>query len=250
MQPFGARLRSFDGQGLQAVAEEVVAFVFRLFGALADAFAGGADEEREMVALAALARQNIIAEAEKVMDRMLSNAKIAVMGKHPLSDFLSPSGEGNKFTDIETEILNVIQSQVRANNYGMEVVFLGIKKLGLPENVTASVFERMQSERKVLVEKSQTDGERDAQIIRSEADRNANELLAKADSEATQIRGKGEAEAAKSLKAFQENPELANFLFSLSALENSLKEKSTLIFDQHTPPFDLFGGASTNLLKK
>jgi len=191
-----------------------------------------------------------IAEAERVMDRMLSNAKIAVMGKHPLSDFLSPSGEGNKFTEIEGEILNVIQAQVRANNYGLEVVFLGIKKLGLPENVTASVFERMQSERKVLVEKSQTDGERDAQIIRSEADRNANELLAKADSEATQIRGKGEAEAAKSLKAFQENPELANFLFSLSALENSLKEKSTLIFDQHTPPFDLFGGASTNLLKK
>ena len=30
-----------------------------------------------------------IAEAEKVMERMLSNAKAAVIGKHPLFDFLS-----------------------------------------------------------------------------------------------------------------------------------------------------------------
>ena len=55
-----------------------------------------------------------------------------------------------------------------------------------------------------------------------------------------------EAEAAKSLKIFQQNPELASFIFRLSALEDSLKEKSTLIFDQHTPPFDLFRGVSTN----
>jgi membrane protease subunit HflC len=191
-----------------------------------------------------------IAEAEKVMDRMLSNAKTAVMGKHPLSEFLAPAGEGNKFTDIENEVLNVIQSQVRANNYGLEVVFLGIKKLGLPENVTSSVFERMQSERKVLVEKSEQEGNKEAQIIRSEAELKAAQMLANADGQATEIRGKGEAEAAKYLAVFQQNPELANFIFKLTALEGSLKDKSTLIFDQHTPPFDLFSGMSTNLLQK
>src|SRR3974377_1807966 len=58
-----------------------------------------------------------IAEAEKVMDRMLSNAKAAVMGKHPLVEFLSPTPEANKFVDIEKEILTVMQNQVRANNY-------------------------------------------------------------------------------------------------------------------------------------
>ena len=63
-------------------------------------------------------------------------------------------------------------------------------------------------------------------------------------------RAKGEAEAAKSLAVFQQNPELASFIFRLTALEGSLKERSTLIFDQHTPPFDLFRGVSTNLLNK
>jgi membrane protease subunit HflC len=107
----------------------------------------------------------------------------------------------------------------------------------------------MQSERKVLAERSQAEGEAEAQKIHSEADRKAQELLANAESEATQVRGKGEAEAAKSLAVFQQNPELANFIFRLSALEGSLKDRSTLIFDQRTPPFDLFRGVSTNLFK-
>jgi len=103
---------------------------------------------------------------------------------------------------------------------------------------------------KMLADRSQYEGEAEAQKIRSEADRRAAELLADAEGQATQIRGKGEAEAAKSLAAFQENPELANFIFRLNALENSLKERSVLIFDQNTPPFDLFRGVSTNLLTR
>ena len=103
-----------------------------------------------------------IAEAEKTLDRMLGNAKAAVVGKHPLADFLSPVGEGNKFLNIEKEILGIVQSQVQANSYGLEIVFLGVKKLGLPENVTQQVFERMQSERKVLAERSQAEGEAEA----------------------------------------------------------------------------------------
>jgi membrane protease subunit HflC len=191
-----------------------------------------------------------IAEAEKVLQGLLSNAKSAVVGQHPLSDFVSANPEANKFTAIENEILAALQSQVRLNNYGLQIEFLGLKKLGLPESVTQSVFEQMTSERKVLADKLQSEGETEAQNIRSDAERRAAELVISAESEATQIRGKGEAEAAKSLTIFQQNPELANFIFRLNALEASLKERSTLIFDQRTPPFDLFGGISTNLFRK
>ncbi len=128
-------------------------------------------------------------------------------------------------------------------------MFLGIKKLGLPETVTQSVFERMTSERQVLVSKSQFEGEAEAQKIRSEADRKAAEMLSEAESKATQIRATGEAQAAESLKVFQQNPELANFIFRLNALEGTLKDRSTLILDQQTAPFDLLGTTSTNLVK-
>jgi membrane protease subunit HflC len=192
---------------------------------------------------------NPIATAESLLDQWLGNTKTAVVGKHPLSDFISTTDNGASFVAIEKEILEAIQSQLRTNNLGLQIEFLGIKRLQLPENVTQSVFERMTSERKVLADQFQYEGEAEAQRIRSGADRKAAELLANAGGEATKIKGKGVAEAAKSLAVFEQNPELASFLFRLSALEDSLKERSILIFDQNTPPFDLFG-ASTNLLHK
>ena len=193
---------------------------------------------------------NPILAAETLLDQWLGNAKTAVVGKHPLSDFVSTSDNGAAFVAIEKEILEGIQSQIRTNNLGLQVEFLGIKRLQLPESVSQSVFDRMTSERKVLADRFQYEGEAEAQRIRSDAERKAAELLANAESQATRIKGIGEAEAAKSLAVFQQNPDLASFIFRLNALESSLKERSVLIFDQQTPPFDLFRGASTNLLKK
>jgi modulator of FtsH protease HflC len=182
-----------------------------------------------------------VAEAEKVLGGLVRSAKTATVGKHALTDFVSVNG-GTNFIAIENEMLAAIQSQVRDNNYGIEIEFLGIKKLGFPESVTQDVFNQMTSERQVLIEQLQREGEARAQIIRSDAERRAAEMLAVARGQATEIRGKGEAEAVKALAVFQQNPELASFLFRLSALEESLKERSTLIFDQQTPPFDLFRG--------
>jgi membrane protease subunit HflC len=193
---------------------------------------------------------NPIATAESLLDQWLGNTKTAVVGKHPLSDFISTTDNGASFVAIEKEILASIQAQLRTNNLGLEIQFLGIKRLQLPESVTQSVFERMTSERKVLADRSQYEGEAEAQRIRSDAERKAAEVLANAEGQATEIKGKGEAQAAKSLAVFQQNPELASFIFRLTALEGALKEHSILIFDQHTPPFDLFRGVSTNLLNK
>jgi membrane protease subunit HflC len=190
---------------------------------------------------------NPIAAAEALLDQWLGNAKTAVVGRHPLADFVSTSDNGAAFLGIENEILEAIQSQIRTNNLGLEVSFLGLKRLQLPESVSQSVFDRMTSERKVLADRFQYEGEAEAQRIRSDAERKAAELLANAEALATQIRGKGEAEAAKSLAVFERKPELASFIFRLNALEGSLKERSILIFDQRTPPFDLFQGSWTNL---
>jgi len=191
-----------------------------------------------------------IAEAERQLEQLLGNAKSAVIGKHPLSDFISATDNGTNFVAIENEILTTLQSQVLANNYGLGIEFLGLKKLQLPPNVSQSVFDRMTSERKVLADQLQYEGEAEAQKIRSDAERKAAEMLSSAEAQATQIKGLGEAQAAKSLAVFQQNPELASFLFRLNALEGALKERSILVFDQHTPPFDLFRGVSTNWLTK
>jgi hypothetical protein len=43
----------------------------------------------------------------------------------------------------------------------------------------------------------------------------------------------------------QQNPELANLIMKLNALEQMLKEKTTLILDQSTPPLDLLEATKT-----
>jgi membrane protease subunit HflC len=188
-----------------------------------------------------------IAEAEKALKPLIRSAKRAIVGQHPLADFVSTDPSQLKFEAIEQQILKVVQDQVNEKNYGIKMEFLGIKKLGFPDAVTQEVFKRMTAERAVLSSKTQYEGESEASKIRSAADAKSAEIVNNANAEATRIVGEGYAEAAKSFVVFQQNPDLANFLLSLNALELSLKDRATLIFDQHSQPFNLFQGYSTNL---
>jgi membrane protease subunit HflC len=184
--------------------------------------------------------------AQNMLESMLRSAKSAVVGKHPLADFVNADAKQLKFDTIENEIEQAVQSQLQTNNCGIGIAFLGIKKLGLPPNVTETVFQRMTSERQILISQFQYEGEAEAQKIKSAADRQAAETIANADAAATRIRGEGEAAAARVLPVFQQNPELANFLLRISALQQSLNQRATLIFDERTPPFDLFQHLPTN----
>lgn len=188
-------------------------------------------------------------KAEERLGEMLRSAQTAVVGKHPLSDFVSANG--SQFGAIEKAVLDAVQGQLKANNYGIEAQFVGIKKLGLPESVTQTVFERMKSERAVLSSRLESEGQAEADKIKAKANSDAAKTLAAAESEATRIRAEGQKAAAAVYPTFQQNPELANFLLQLDALEASLKERSTLVFDANTPPFNLLrSGSTTNLLKK
>jgi membrane protease subunit HflC len=187
-----------------------------------------------------------IPAVEQQLATLVSTPKSAIIGKHPLSDLVSATAGGSHFTAIENEILASVQSQLQTNNYGISIEFLGFKKIGLPETTTDKVFGRMTEERNKLVSAVQYEGESQAKIIRSDADLRASKTMSAAQGVALKIQGEGQTEAAKYLGVFQQNPELASFLFRLNALEDSLKDKSTLIFDQHTEPFTLFNGAITN----
>jgi membrane protease subunit HflC len=192
---------------------------------------------------------NSIAEAERNLQERLGNVKMAIVGNHALSDFISTRDNSTNLLSIEQEMLQAIQTQISTNNWGLEVEFLGIKRLQLPESVSKTVFDRMQAERKVLADTSKYEGEKEAGKIRSEADANAAIMLSDADRQATQIRGEGEAKAAESLTVFNQNTDLAKFLLELDALGVSLKDHTTLVLDANTIPYGLLNGVSTNLLK-
>src|SRR2546423_6178896 len=179
------------------------------------------------------------ARAEESLEGLVRNAYSGVVGKHPFSQFISTDEKQLKFVEIEQEMLQRIQADVQANHYGLEVKFLGIKKLGLPESVTELVFDRMRSERSLLEGKIRDEGTRLAEEIRSRANLESARMLADADAEATRIRGLGQSKAAESLKVFEQEPDFANFLQNLDALEMLTKERTTLLLDQNTSPFNL-----------
>jgi membrane protease subunit HflC len=139
-----------------------------------------------------------------------------------------------------------VQFELKTNNYGIQLEFLGFKKIGLPESVTQTVFDRMKSERQVLISLAENTGKSEAQKIQSAADAEALKTIASAQATATRIRGEGEAAAAKTLPIFEQNPELAVFLLRIEAIKQSLNQRSTLFFDERIMPFDLFRNLPTN----
>jgi modulator of FtsH protease HflC len=178
------------------------------------------------------------AAAHPTLEALVRGAKNAVVGQHPFSHFVSTNPEELQVARIEREMLERIQGPA-LNNYGIEIQFLGIKKLGLPESVTQKVFDRMTAERQSEVDRLQGQGEAEAKKIRTDADGQHDRILARASAIATEIKGQAEAEASRSYAVFEQDPELAILIYKLRALEEASKQNATFFLDTRTSPFDL-----------
>ncbi|MBN8247854.1 MAG: protease modulator HflC [Verrucomicrobia bacterium] len=179
-------------------------------------------------------------KAEEALENLVRNAKNGVIGRYKFSDLISTDPKQVKVAQIEADMLKEIQTTAQVT--GLNVELVGIKQLGLPESITTKVFERMRAERDRLVKQFQGEGAARSLEIRSAADRARDEILAKADAEALRIKGDALAQASKELGVLEQNPDLAVFILQLNALRDSLKDRSTLILDQNTTPFNLLTG--------
>lgn len=194
--------------------------------------------------------EKAISKAGETLEGLIRNAYSGVVGKHPFSHFVSTDEKQLKFVEIEQEIQSRLQSECRSTTNGLNIAFLGIERLGLPESVTKAVFENMESERARLVSEISSDGERQASEIRSRADFESAKLLAEADAQATRTQGEAEKQAAKSYEVFKQEPELAIYLLKLKALEQFLASRTTLILDENTSPLDILKSPKSGGEKK
>ncbi len=185
-----------------------------------------------------------VAAAQPALEALIRGAKRAVISQHPFTDFVSKDQSQVKFPQIEQEMLNMMKESA-LNNYGIDIKFVGIKKLGLPESVTQKVFDRMIAERQKEIENLRSQGEAQATVVRSAADAERANILTKAEADALEIRGQADAQAAKSYAVFEQSPDLAMFLRDLRALED-VSYKTTFILDERTRPFNLLTRSATN----
>jgi membrane protease subunit HflC len=176
--------------------------------------------------------------AERQLRDLLSDSQNAVIGRYYFSEFVNTDPEEIKLDEIEEEIRVVVAEQAMGD-YGIEVKMVGIKQLGITENVTKDVFARMKAASNVKTELTKAQGVAEATRISTDAERKKNEILAMARAQAKTIRGSGDAEAAKYYKMLDEDPEFALFLRNLEALEKILKKKTTVVLDGESDPVKL-----------
>ena len=101
-----------------------------------------------------------IEKAGHNLEGMIRNAYSGVIGTHPFSHFVSTDEKQLKFVEIEQEVQARLQAECRSITNGLNIAFLGIERMGLPESVTKEVFKNMESERERLVTAITSDGER------------------------------------------------------------------------------------------
>ncbi len=228
---FDARVRVLEGTFEQTLTRDGKNIVVMLFAGW-----------RVRDPLRFLERVGGTAQAEQNLNGLISNYKNAVLGRRPFAALVNTDPAALKFDEIEGEILAAVQPEARAR-YGVEVEFLGIRKLALPEAITEKVFERMRAERKEAAERYRAEGEGEAIAIRAEADSRRDQRLAAAEAEARRIRAAGDAAAAEFFQTFEKDAELAIFLRKLEVLYETLGTNATVVVGADTPPFDLLRGA-------
>jgi membrane protease subunit HflC len=130
------------------------------------------------------------------------------------------------------EIMGVVRDKVdqELRRIGVEIVDVRLKRVDLPQEVSESVYRRMESERKRVANELRSTGAAEAERIRADADRQREVILAEAYRDAQKTKGEGDAKATDIYaKAFSENPEFYAFYRSLEAYRSTFRGKNDLM---------------------
>jgi membrane protease subunit HflC len=175
------------------------------------------------------------ARAQTRLLQTINDSLRAEFGKRTIHDVVS--GERDKIMDLMRDRANE-----DAKKIGVQVLDVRLKRVDLPQDVSESVYRRMEAERKKVANELRSTGAADSEKVRADADRQREVILAEAYGEAQKVKGEGDAKAsAIYARAFEENPEFYSFYRSLEAYRQSFKNKSdVLVLDPNTEFFKYF----------
>ncbi len=136
------------------------------------------------------------------------------------------SGERDLLMQELTENVGKLASE----ELGVEVVDVRVKRIDLPENVSQSVYDRMNTERDIEAREHRAKGQELAVGTRADADRQDVVIAADAYRDAEQIRGEGDAEAASIYaSAYSKDPEFYKFYRSMNAYRETFSNKGDVL---------------------
>ena len=144
-------------------------------------------------------------------------------GKHTVHEVVS---------EDRNEIMKIVRERANqdAKKIGVEIIDVRLKRVDLPQEVSESVYKRMDAERKSVANQLRSEGSAAAERIRAEADKEREVIIANAYKDAQRVKGEGDAKAAAVYaQAYGQNAEFYAFYRSLEAYRSSFKNRSDVL---------------------
>ena len=117
----------------------------------------------------------------------------------------------------------LVMAARQAPELGLNVVDVRVMRIELSDEVSGSVYARMQQERGRVASQLRAEGAEESERIRADADRQSTVILAEAYRDAERMRGEGDARAAAIYaNAFNQDPEFYSFYRSMSAYREAI----------------------------
>ncbi|MFQ5598273.1 MAG: protease modulator HflC [Nitrospiria bacterium] len=153
------------------------------------------------------------------------------LGQHDLSEIVSQNR-----SDIMATVTKIANE--KAQEYGIEIKDVRIKRADLPEQNEKAVFTRMQAERGRVALRYRSEGAEEAQKIRSEAEKEKEILLAEAYKKQQELMGEGDANAFRIYaEAYGQDAAFFEFVRSMEAYKKVLAKQTRVVL---TPDSEFF----------
>lgn len=173
----------------------------------------------------------------QALNSSVSNAesRISTLVYNAMKNTISGLNQTEVISGRDGELAAAIKEGVGdgLDQYGVELIAVETKRLDLPDDNKAAVYQRMISERNNIAAQYTAEGESEAQMIRSETDKEVEIMVSEAKSQAEILVAEGEAEYMRVLSDAYADPDKAefyNFVRSLDAAKASLTNGSNILF--------------------
>jgi len=186
-------------------------------------------------------------KAENKLRDRINESRATVIGQHDWSELISldRARVDAGFEQIEREMLADAAPGI-LQDYGVELKRVGIWRISLPEEATASVQESMRKERERMASKYRREGEAINQAIVARAESQSQQIMAFAERKAKEIEAAGVRASQRIFEQIaREDAEFFIWLRWLEALEAALKTRSTIFLDANDEIFKYFSRPPT-----
>ncbi|NOQ64979.1 MAG: protease modulator HflC [Methyloprofundus sp.] len=132
----------------------------------------------------------------------------------------------------------IANTKTAAAKLGIEIVDVQVKRIDLPDEVSASVYSRMEAERARVAREFRSQGAEAAEKVRADADKQKEIILADAYRDSEIMKGEGDAKAAEIYaNTYGKNVEFYAFYRSMAAYKKTFKNSANIMVTEPDSEF-------------